>query len=100
MGSGQATKAPENTMMTASLKADLTTRLAKIGGQVNGVSRMIENDRYCVDVLDQIAAAQKALDGVAKRVMRNYFERCVTDAINGRDPLIYDELMGVIFRHR
>jgi DNA-binding FrmR family transcriptional regulator len=43
---------------------------------------------------------QKALDGVAQKVMRNYLERCVTGAIAGGDPLIYDELMGVIFRHR
>lgn len=55
----------------------------------------------CVwDVLTQIAAAQKALDGVARVITRNYLERCVTDAINGGDPLIYDELMRVIDRGR
>lgn len=87
-------------MMSGELKADLQRRLSKIAGQVYGVARMVDEDRYCVDVLDQIAAAQKALDGVAKKVMRNYLERCVTDAITGGDPLIYDELMSVIFRHR
>lgn len=87
-------------MMDDALKADLQRRLSKIAGQVLGINGMVDQDRYCVDVLDQIAAAQKALDGVAKKVMRNYLERCVTDAISGGDPLIYDELMGVIFRHR
>jgi DNA-binding FrmR family transcriptional regulator len=87
-------------MMDEALKADLRRRLSKIAGQVLGINGMVDQDRYCVDVLDQIAAAQKALDGVAKKVMRNYLERCVTDAISGGDPLIYDELMGAIFRHR
>ena len=79
---------------------DALVRLAKIGGQVQGVSRMIREGRYCVDVLDQIASAQKALDGVSRTVLRNYLERCVTDAIRDEDPLIYDELMKVLFRHR
>ncbi len=53
-----------------------------------------------VDVLTQIAAGQKALDGVARIITRNYLERCVTDAIASGDPLIYDELMRVIDRRR
>ncbi|WP_327432902.1 metal-sensitive transcriptional regulator [Streptomyces sp. NBC_01236] len=79
---------------------DALVRLAKIGGQVQGVTRMIREGRYCVDVLDQIASVQKALDGVSRTVLRNYLERCVTDAIKDDDPLIYDELMQVLFRHR
>ncbi|EGX57723.1 hypothetical protein SZN_21276 [Streptomyces zinciresistens K42] len=79
---------------------DAMVRLAKISGQVQGISRMIRDGRYCVDVLDQIASAQKALDGVSRQVMRNYLERCVSDAIKGDDPFVYDELMKVLFRHR
>ncbi|MGW9028076.1 metal-sensitive transcriptional regulator [Streptomyces sp. NPDC055722] len=79
---------------------DAIVRLSKINGQVQGVSRMIQEGRYCVDVLDQIESVRKALDGVSRQVMRNYLERCVTDAIKGDDPLIYDELMKVLFRHR
>ena len=75
-------------------------RLAKAAGQVQGISRTVTADRYCVDVLTQIAAAQKALDGVARLITRNYLERCVTDAINGGDPLIYDEIMRIIDRRR
>lgn len=73
---------------------------AKAAGQVQGVSRMVTADRYCVDVLTQISAAQKALDGVARIITRNYLERCVTDATSNGDPLIYDELMRVIDRSR
>jgi CsoR family transcriptional regulator, copper-sensing transcriptional repressor len=79
---------------------DALGRLAKIDGQVRGISRMIGDGRYCVDVLDQIASVQKALDGVTRQVMRNYLQRCVTEAIKGDDPEIYDELMKVLFRYR
>lgn len=87
-------------MMEPELRADVLLRLAKAAGQVQGVARMVEADRYCVDVLTQIAAAQKALDRVASIVTRNYLERCVTNAIVGGDPLIYDEVMRVIDRRR
>lgn len=87
-------------MMNPERRADVLLRLAKAAGQVQGVSRMVGDDRYCVDVLTQIAAAQKALDGAARVITRNYLERCVTDAINGGDPLIYDEVMRVMNRRR
>lgn len=61
-------------------------------------SGSVSADRYCVDVLDQIAAAQNALDGVARIITRNYLERCATDAINHGDPISYDEVMRVIDR--
>ena len=87
-------------MMDPERRAEVLLRLSKASGQVQGVARMVEQDRYCVDVLTQISAAQKALDGAAKIITRNYLERCVTDAINGGDPLIYDELMRVMYRFR
>ena len=87
-------------MMEPERRADVLLRLAKAAAQVQGIARMVEADRYCVDVLTQIAAAQKALDGAARIITRNYLERCVTDAIAGGDPLIYDELMRVIDRRR
>ncbi|UQA91146.1 metal-sensitive transcriptional regulator [Streptomyces halobius] len=90
----------EKQFIGAEVADDAVVRLAKISGQVQGVSRMIRDGRYCVDVLDQIASVQKALDGVSRQVMRNYLERCVSDAIKSDDPLVYDELMKVLFRHR
>lgn len=87
-------------MMEPERRADVLLRLAKAAGQVQGIARMVEADRYCVDVLTQIAAAQKALDGAARIITRNYLVCRVTDAIAGGDPLIYDELMRVIDRRR
>lgn len=87
-------------MMDPERRAEILLRLSKAAGQVQGVSRMVNDNRYCVDVLTQISAAQKALDAAAKIITRNYLERCVTDAINGGDPLIYDELMRVMYRFR
>jgi len=91
---------PSRPMMDAERRDEVLLRLAKAAGQVQGVSRMVSADRFCVDVLNQIAAAQKALDGVARIITRNYLERCVTDAIHNGDPLVYDELMRVMDRRR
>jgi len=87
-------------MMPADKRDEAQRRLARASGQVAGISRMIDDGRHCADVLQQIAAVQKALDAVGNIVMRNYLERCVTTAIEGGDPLIYDELMTVLARYR
>ena len=87
-------------MMSDEVRRDVLLRLRKISGQVQGISKMVEDDRYCVDVLQQLSAVSSAVESVSKVVVRNYLERCVTDAIDGGDPLIYDELMRVVFKHR
>ena len=87
-------------MMSDELRTEVLLRLRKVNGQVQGVARMVAGDRYCVDVLQQLSAVQAAVESISKIVTRNYLERCVTDAISGGDPLIYDELMRVIYRKR
>ena len=87
-------------MMSPEKRDEALKRLARASGQVAGISRMIDDGRHCTDVLQQIAAVQKALDAVGNLVLRNYLERCVTTAIEGGDPLIYDELMTVLTRYR
>ncbi len=87
-------------MMPADKRQEALARLARASGQVQGIQRMVEQGRHCTDVLQQIAAVQKALDGVGTIVLRNYLERCVTTAIESGDPLIYDELMKVFARYR
>lgn len=87
-------------MMPAAKREEALKRLARATGQVQGISRMVEQGRHCPEVLQQIAAAQKALDGVGTIVLRNYLESCVTTAIEGSDPLVYDELMKVFSRYR
>lgn len=90
----------DSDMMSPEKRDEALKRLARASGQVTGISRMIDEGRHCTDVLQQIAAVQKALDAVGNIVMRNYLERCVTTAIEGGDPMIYDELMTVLTRYR
>jgi CsoR family transcriptional regulator, copper-sensing transcriptional repressor len=60
-------------------------RIRRISGQVSGLERMVQEDRYCVDVLLQIAAVRAALDGVGKLILRSHIETCVSDAlVSGR----------------
>ena len=87
-------------MMSPEKRDEALKRLARAAGQVAGISRMIGDGRHCTEVLQQIAAVHKALDAVGNIVLRNYLESCVTVAIEGGDPLIYDELMTVLARYR
>ena len=80
------------------LRKDMTDRLSRIEGQVKGVARMLEGERPCIEVLQQLASVQAALKGVTKTVLRNYLERCATDAIRSGDTAVYDELMEAIYK--
>ena len=79
-------------------QANLQKRLTRVEGQVRGVARMLEQQRPCIEVLQQLASVQAALKGVTKSVLRNYLERCATDAIRSGDDGVYDELMDAIFK--
>jgi DNA-binding FrmR family transcriptional regulator len=62
-------------------KDDIQKRLRRIEGQVRGVQRMVDEDRYCIDVLDQVAAVTRALQSVALRLLDDHLEHCVADAL-------------------
>ena len=66
--------------MQKSVKSSCLKRLARIEGQVRGLSRMVEEDRYCIDVLTQIRALRAALDKVEQKVLSHHLEHCVADA--------------------
>ncbi|HZB23311.1 MAG TPA: metal-sensitive transcriptional regulator [Gaiellaceae bacterium] len=66
-------------------KDALTKRLRRIEGQVRGIEKMVEDDRYCVDVLTQIAAVNKALESLAFEVLDDHVRHCVTNAIASGD---------------
>lgn len=78
-------------------------RLKKIEGQIRGLQRMVEEERYCADILMQIASAHEALRGVGKLLMRNHLEHCVTDALRSGDRLeaerAYAEVLDLMYRH-
>lgn len=80
------------------LRKDMLERLSRIEGQARGVARMLEGERPCIEVLQQLASVQAALKGVTKTVLRNYLERCATDAIRSGDTAVYDELMEAIYK--
>ncbi len=78
-------------------KPALLKRLTRIEGQVRGVARMIDGDRYCVDVITQIAAVRAALDAVALQLLENHTHGCVRGAIKaGTGDRAIAELMGVV----
>jgi len=80
----------------------LVTRLRRIEGQIRGLQRMIEEERYCGDVLDQIHSVQKALQSTGKVITRNHLETCVTDALRSGDDEAaedtYDEMMELLYK--
>ena len=67
-------------------KDKLLNRLSRIEGQVRGVARMVEEDRYCIDVLTQIQAVRAALSRVESEMLRDHLGHCIEAAIMGGDP--------------
>jgi CsoR family transcriptional regulator, copper-sensing transcriptional repressor len=71
--------------LSVTRKHDLVSRLRRIEGQVRGLQGMVVEGRYCVEILQQISATVRALDGTAKAVLQNYLETCATQAIRSGD---------------
>jgi DNA-binding FrmR family transcriptional regulator len=72
-------------------KDQLQKRLARIEGQVRGIARMIEDDRYCIDILTQLGAVDTALEAVALKVLEEHVQHCVAGAISSGDREDADE---------
>src|SRR3974390_3117132 len=85
------------------LKAANLKRLRRIEGQIRGLQRMVEEDRYCADVIVQVASVQEALRGVARNLMKNHLQHCAMKAIKSGKPAesaaMYDELLELIYKH-
>jgi DNA-binding FrmR family transcriptional regulator len=80
-------------------KDQLQTRLRRIEGQVRGIEKMVEEDRYCIDVLTQISAIQAALDKVGLALLDGHVRHCVTEAAqDGRSEEMSTELMAAVGR--
>ena len=84
------------------IKAANLRRLRRIEGQIRGLHRMVEEDRYCPDIIAQVASAQEALRGVGRQLLRHHLKHCATDAIK-QGPVeadaTYDELLDLVYRH-
>lgn len=83
-------------------RREASQRLSRIEGQIKGIRKMVEEGRYCVEVLGQISAAHEALRGVGKLIMRNYLENCVTSSLRSgstkKAKETYGELMDVVYK--
>jgi DNA-binding FrmR family transcriptional regulator len=77
-------------------------RLRRIEGQVRGLQKMVEEDRYCADIMTQISSTHEALRSVGRELMRNHLKHCATSAIRsgGADAdEMYDELVDMMYKH-
>jgi DNA-binding FrmR family transcriptional regulator len=78
-------------------------RLRRIEGQIRGLQRMVEEDRYCADILTQISSVHEALRSVGRELVRNHLKHCAAAAIRSEDPQdaerMYDELVNMMFKH-
>jgi DNA-binding FrmR family transcriptional regulator len=71
---------------------DLITRLNRIEGQVRGVKKMLEEDRYCVDILTQVSAISNGLNAFNKKLLANHIKSCVVNDIKAGNDAVVDEL--------
>ncbi len=86
----------------AEIKSRNLKRLRRIEGQVRGLQKMIEEDRYCADVLTQISSVQQALRSVSRELVRNHLKHCGSAAIlsGGKVPEeMYDEVVDMMYKH-
>jgi DNA-binding FrmR family transcriptional regulator len=89
----------ESTFVPDKRKVEVRNRLSRVKGQIEGVDRMLTENRPCGEILTQLAAAQEALRGASRVMVRNYLDRCVAAAIKeGRQGEVYDELMEIVFK--
>ena len=77
-------------------------RLRRIEGQIRGLQRMVEEDRYCADIMIQIASVQEALRAVGRELMRSHLKHCGTASIRGSEEqaeAMYDEIIDLMYRN-
>jgi DNA-binding FrmR family transcriptional regulator len=99
MASRQTTKA---VAVDADGKARNLTRLRRIEGQVRGLQKMVDEERYCADILTQISSVHEALRSVGRELMRNHLKHCAANAIRSDSETadsMYDEIVDLMYRH-
>jgi len=85
------------------VKHAMGTRLRRIEGQVRGLQKMVEEERYCADVLMQLSSVQEALRGVGRGLLQNHLKHCVTEVVRSTDQeqvdAVIEELMELMYRN-
>ena len=83
-------------------KRSVLTRLRRIEGQVRGLQKMVEEERYCADVLTQVSSVQEALRGVSRAMLHNHLKHCASEAIRSDDgeraEAMYQEVLDLVYR--
>src|SRR5688572_13109825 len=91
------------TAVDPEIRARNIRRLRRIEGQVRGLQRMVEEERYCADIMTQVASVQEALRSVGRELMRNHLKHCASAAIRGGDAqaaeAMYDELIDLMYKN-
>ena len=102
MSHGDAADGRKAVAVDPDAKARNVKRLRRIEGQVRGLQKMVEEDRYCADIMTQISSVHEALRAVGRELMRNHLKHCATAAIaagpDQAEPM-YDELVDLLYKH-
>ena len=90
-------------MWLRGVKENMLLRLRRVEGQVRGIQKMVEEERYCPDVLTQMSAIHESLRSVERILMKNHLQHCATEALRSGDEIkaqkTYDELTELFYRH-
>ncbi len=89
--------------MEPGIKARNRKRLRRVEGQIRGIQKMVEEDRYCADILVQVSAVQAALQSVSRELVRNHLRHCAAHAVHQSPQeanLVFDEVVDLIYKHQ
>jgi DNA-binding FrmR family transcriptional regulator len=99
-GCGSHSKTRKALAVDPEIKSSNLKRLRRIEGQVRGLQRLVEEERYCADILVQISSVQEALRSVGRALMKNHLRHCASDAIRDTAPghaeKMYEELLSLM----
>lgn len=100
---GCGMRAGKAVAVDAGAKKKNLVRLRRIEGQIRGLQKMVEEDRYCPEIMVQISSVQEALRAVGRSLMRNHLRHCVTHSVTRHSPdeanRTYEELLDLIYKH-
>jgi CsoR family transcriptional regulator, copper-sensing transcriptional repressor len=99
---GKTTDARNAVRVDPDIKDRNLKRLRRIEGQVRGLQKMVEEDRYCPDIMTQVSSVHEALRAVGRELMRNHLKHCATTAIRSNKAdaeAMYDELVEMMYKH-
>ncbi len=94
-GSCPACSSHKHTPRSDQMKRDVDRRINRAIGQLNGIKNMVDSDRYCGDVLTQLAAVESAVKAISRIVMRDHLETCVVEQVQEGNVEVVDEVMDL-----